>query len=375
MSKALTAELIIQRTKNSNLGGIKNLNLWGNDLSDVSILQEMPLLEVLSLSVNKIGSLQDFSNCRRLTELYLRKNRVSDLHEIKYLKTLPALRVLWLWDNPCSEDPNYRLYVIKMLPQLEKLDNTLISEEEKERAFQTDIDIGESPPRSSPGQRKAAAYHGQPEEDPSYYPNYEQPPLHRSITEPPAHMRTPDKMAPAGGMPGHGEKERNLPFRGGAVQHSPKNYYKEPVYEVPDYPEPEIEKKYSPPRQKHSPPRQKHSPPRQKHSPPRQKPQTAPKEPNIKHKYKAPEQTEYPTEYMSPGYQKQGVSREERMSDLKKQSEDHRRNVRKYYDNPNKHSENCLCAVLTLLKELDTDALEIVKEDCQRKIKLNLQQN
>jgi len=32
MSKTLTAELIIQRTKSDRFDKIKNLNLWGNDL-------------------------------------------------------------------------------------------------------------------------------------------------------------------------------------------------------------------------------------------------------------------------------------------------------------------------------------------------------
>ena len=48
-----------------------------------------------------------------------------------YLQNLPALRVLWLWDNPCAEAPNYRPYVIKCLPNLVKLDNQPITPEER----------------------------------------------------------------------------------------------------------------------------------------------------------------------------------------------------------------------------------------------------
>ena len=58
MSKPLTADLILQRTKAGNLESVKNLNLWGNDIDDVRILKEMPNLEVLSLSVNKIATLK-----------------------------------------------------------------------------------------------------------------------------------------------------------------------------------------------------------------------------------------------------------------------------------------------------------------------------
>ena len=54
MSKPLTAELICMKTKASNLESVKNLNLWGNEIDDVRIVKDMPNLEVLSLSVNKI---------------------------------------------------------------------------------------------------------------------------------------------------------------------------------------------------------------------------------------------------------------------------------------------------------------------------------
>jgi hypothetical protein len=38
MSKALTVELIHMKTKTNRIEGIKNLNLWGNDLDDISIV-------------------------------------------------------------------------------------------------------------------------------------------------------------------------------------------------------------------------------------------------------------------------------------------------------------------------------------------------
>mmetsp|Transcript_27666 Transcript_27666/g.27356 ORF Transcript_27666/g.27356 Transcript_27666/m.27356 type:complete len:219 (-) Transcript_27666:29-685(-) len=94
----------------------------------------MPNLEVLSLSVNKITTLKHFQYCRKLTELYLRKNLISDLNEIRYLQDLPSLKVLWLWDNPCAELSNYRAIVIGALPNLVKLDNQAVTPEEKSSA-------------------------------------------------------------------------------------------------------------------------------------------------------------------------------------------------------------------------------------------------
>jgi Leucine-rich repeat (LRR) protein len=38
-----------------------------------------------------------------IKELYLRKNSISDLREIRYLMKLPVLKVLWLHDNPCAQ--------------------------------------------------------------------------------------------------------------------------------------------------------------------------------------------------------------------------------------------------------------------------------
>jgi Leucine-rich repeat (LRR) protein len=57
--KALTLELVHMKTKTNRLDTIKNLNLWGNDLEDISIVNQMQALEVLSLAVNRICTLKD----------------------------------------------------------------------------------------------------------------------------------------------------------------------------------------------------------------------------------------------------------------------------------------------------------------------------
>mmetsp|Transcript_66115 Transcript_66115/g.91488 ORF Transcript_66115/g.91488 Transcript_66115/m.91488 type:complete len:104 (+) Transcript_66115:46-357(+) len=103
MGKALTPELILMRCKtDKTINSIKNLNMWGNDLEDISVIKEMPNIEICSLSLNKIKSLKVFASCQRLAELYLRKNLVHELQEIKYLAKCPGLKVLWLWDNPIA---------------------------------------------------------------------------------------------------------------------------------------------------------------------------------------------------------------------------------------------------------------------------------
>ena len=100
MTNVLTPDFILQKCKNDRLSSIKNLNLWGNKLEDISVLAEVPNMAICSLSLNNITSLNVFQHTKKLKELYLRKNMISDLRELKYLVALPNLQVLWLWDNP-----------------------------------------------------------------------------------------------------------------------------------------------------------------------------------------------------------------------------------------------------------------------------------
>ena len=74
MSRKLTKDLIRSRLGNDNLESIKNLNLWGNNIDDITLLSEMPLLEVISLSMNHIKDLSVFRNLKNLKELYLKDN-------------------------------------------------------------------------------------------------------------------------------------------------------------------------------------------------------------------------------------------------------------------------------------------------------------
>jgi cilla- and flagella-associated protein len=57
----LTRELLLSKCKTDKLSSIKNVNLWGNELEDLSMLaQELPNVEIVSLSLNKISTLRDF---------------------------------------------------------------------------------------------------------------------------------------------------------------------------------------------------------------------------------------------------------------------------------------------------------------------------
>ncbi|KAM3956223.1 LOW QUALITY PROTEIN: uncharacterized protein ACR2FA_009820 [Aphomia sociella] len=140
----LTEEMVIARSKQSDLSAIKKLNCWGAELIDVSLLRRMPNVEVLALSINKIRTLRDFPACRRLRELYVRKNDIRELSEIRHLRQLPDLTSLWLEENPCTQHPEYRMTVLRNLPNLEKLDNVPVHPDEVQEAMRRGAHIPDS---------------------------------------------------------------------------------------------------------------------------------------------------------------------------------------------------------------------------------------
>ncbi|XP_053621387.1 uncharacterized protein LOC128681482 isoform X2 [Plodia interpunctella] len=150
----LTEEMVIARSKQSDLSAIKKLNCWGAELGDVSLLRRMPNVEVLALSINKIRTLGDFAACRRLRELYVRKNEIRDLREIRHLRRLPDLTSLWLDENPCTTHPQYRMTVLRNLPNLEKLDNVAVHPEEVQEAMRRGSLIPDSDDEGYPQQEQ-----------------------------------------------------------------------------------------------------------------------------------------------------------------------------------------------------------------------------
>ncbi|NP_001087518.1 cilia and flagella associated protein 410 S homeolog isoform X1 [Xenopus laevis] len=133
----LTHKQVLSRAKASDLENVRKLNCWGSRLTDISVCHELPNIEVITLSVNNISTLEPISYCHNLTELYLRKNNISSLNELNYLKPLPRLKILWLSENPCcGADPQkYRMTVLRNLPNLQKLDNQVVTEEELTQAL------------------------------------------------------------------------------------------------------------------------------------------------------------------------------------------------------------------------------------------------
>ncbi|XP_037295948.1 uncharacterized protein LOC115444529 isoform X8 [Manduca sexta] len=200
----LTEEMVIARSKQSDLSAIKKLNCWGAELGDVSLLRRMPNVEVLALSINKIRTLGDFAGCRRLRELYVRKNEIRDLREIRHLRHLPDLTSLWLDENPCTQHPEYRMTVLRNLPNLEKLDNVSVHPEEVQEAMRRGAHIPDSDDEGYPQQqesygqyRRQRSCESSPErETEPFYTRPQPPPPHEQCPASPSRRSAPARSSP-----------------------------------------------------------------------------------------------------------------------------------------------------------------------------------
>ena len=120
----LTKEFILSKYPNiTDITEIKKLNLYADDLLDISLISKMPKIEVVSLSSNQISSLSPLTNCLNVREIYLRNNNIDSFKELTHLKHLMNLKVLWLEGNPICNDIYYREKVFNILPQVIFLDN------------------------------------------------------------------------------------------------------------------------------------------------------------------------------------------------------------------------------------------------------------
>ena len=64
----LTKEQVLTKCQVKSLDEVKKLTVWGSDIENIDLINEMPNLEVVSLSLNKISSLKPFENCLNLVK-------------------------------------------------------------------------------------------------------------------------------------------------------------------------------------------------------------------------------------------------------------------------------------------------------------------
>ncbi|XP_027733715.1 leucine-rich repeat-containing protein 72 isoform X2 [Empidonax traillii] len=140
-------------------GDVIGLYLARQGLRSIPSLSQFNRLKYLWLNNNKIQDLTFLIKNYCLTELYLNNNELTDisgalkhlcslqilfLHNnelkklgktVKEMKGMISLHTLNLFQNPLACDPDYRLYVIYILPSVQLLDRKLVTQRERESAF------------------------------------------------------------------------------------------------------------------------------------------------------------------------------------------------------------------------------------------------
>jgi len=92
-------------------------------------------LSWIDLSHNYLVALtKEFQNFPELRTLNIHCNYIHDLKELEVLQPLQNLKALTVHGNPVDLIPSFRLYIIGILPQLQKLDTVLITKKEKDNA-------------------------------------------------------------------------------------------------------------------------------------------------------------------------------------------------------------------------------------------------
>nr|XP_054483890.1 leucine-rich repeat-containing protein 23 [Agelaius phoeniceus] len=125
----------INTTAGLGVSKLKKLYLAKNTICSLEGLEEFEQLEILHLRDNKLEALDGFSaSMKCLQYLNLRSNGIKSFQEVGKLQVLPMLQALVLMDNPCAQEPDYRLQVLSRLPRLQRLDKETVEEEEREEA-------------------------------------------------------------------------------------------------------------------------------------------------------------------------------------------------------------------------------------------------
>lgn len=119
----LTEEMILSKSGKKKCTDVTKINAFAMGVERITSLKSFSNLEVVSLSLNKISSLEVFADCLALKELHLRKNNITDILELNHLSLLSNLHTLLLSDNPCTKLEDYRNIAICKLKFLRKLDS------------------------------------------------------------------------------------------------------------------------------------------------------------------------------------------------------------------------------------------------------------
>lgn len=106
------------------LNSYDSIDLSKNLIEKLEKFPQTERLTTLILHDNLIENIdsQFAKSCPNLIRLILTGNRISRLEMVSNLIELKSLEMLVLLDNPISQEPEFRLFVINKLPQVRSLD-------------------------------------------------------------------------------------------------------------------------------------------------------------------------------------------------------------------------------------------------------------
>ncbi|CAK66253.1 unnamed protein product (macronuclear) [Paramecium tetraurelia] len=115
-----------------NLDGMNltELDLFGNEITILDGLTQLPKLRKLELSQNQIKSLNGIVDLISVRELRMANNKISRIKELSFLENLVFLSVLDLCYNPIQNRRYYRWQVLYKLPGLRNLDGVQVPPED-----------------------------------------------------------------------------------------------------------------------------------------------------------------------------------------------------------------------------------------------------
>ncbi|XP_040908443.1 leucine-rich repeat-containing protein 23 [Toxotes jaculatrix] len=128
----------LDTTDGINLPNLQRLYLAQNVIKRLEGLERLERLNTLHLRDNQLDTLDGLSpNMKCLQYLNVRGNAILDENALQCLGLVSkTLRSLVLSENPLVEKADYRLSVLILVPQLERIDKDPVSPEEKTDAWE-----------------------------------------------------------------------------------------------------------------------------------------------------------------------------------------------------------------------------------------------
>ena len=137
---ALSTNNIAAISNLSGLDSLKILSLGRNNIKKIEGLSGVvDTLEELWMSYNLVEKLTGLSEAKKLKVLYMSNNKIASWSELDALKECPSLEEVIFTGNPFADEykedkAGYRIAMLKVLPNLTRIDGTPVDVDEREAA-------------------------------------------------------------------------------------------------------------------------------------------------------------------------------------------------------------------------------------------------